>query len=431
MVYIVHLEQVIEEFQRYGIPKVIRRELTLPINERAAITVVGLRRVGKTYLLYQTMKEIKGCGLEGMLYINFEDERLIDIRGEDLSKLIELHRKYYPDAKKMYLFLDEIQNVSGWERFVRRVLERRDARIFLTGSSSKLLSKEIATALRGRSISFHLLPLSFREFLKFKGLEFKEPYIEDDRGLIMRYLEEYMKFGGFPEIVNSDDFIKLRRLQEYLQLIIYRDLVDRYGIDKIDMLKSLIRVIVRNFGLRCSVKKMHNILLSKGGKLSKNKVYEYFSYLEDIGFVIPVRKFSFSEVESARSMPKNYLADTSFPTIYGFEDMGRRMENIVAVELLRRKYYFDPILDIAYYYGRGNREVDFVVRRGFRVTELIQVAYDVEDPDTKKRELRALEDASKDLRCDKMTVITWDYEEEGKIRFVPLWKWLLENKNLK
>jgi len=112
VVYIVHLEQVIEEFQRYGIPKVIRRELTLPINERAAITVVGLRRVGKTYLLYQTMKEIKGCGLEGMLYINFEDERLIDIRGEDLSKLIELHRKYYPDAKKMYLFLDEIQNVS-------------------------------------------------------------------------------------------------------------------------------------------------------------------------------------------------------------------------------------------------------------------------------------------------------------------------------
>ncbi|MCD6369875.1 MAG: ATP-binding protein [Thermoplasmata archaeon] len=417
------IEELLVEFQRYGIPEVRRRELVLPLDVRAAITVTGLRRVGKTYLLYQTMKYIKE-DIGNIFYINFEDERLEDIKSEDLSKIVELYRKYNPDAKRMYLFLDEIQNVPGWEKFVRRILERRDARIFLTGSSSKLLSREIATSLRGRSISFTLLPLSFREFLRFKGFELKTPYIEDERGLIMRYLDEYVKFGGFPEIVECEEFVKLRRLQEYLQMIIYRDLIERYGIDKVGMMKALIRVLVKNFALRTSVKKLHNMILSSGGKLSKNKVYEYFSYLEDIGFVIPVRRFSFSEVESARSKAKNYLADVAFPTLYGMEHTGRRMENIVALELLRRKYYGDPRLEIGYYYA-GDKEVDFVVSRGFKVEELIQVSYDVEDPETGKRELRALDKAGEELRCKNKTVITWDYEEEGEVRFIPLWKWLL------
>ena len=420
------IEEVIVEFNRYGVPEVNKRELALPVNLNSAVSVVGLRRVGKTYLLYQTMKDIEDSKIESIFYINFEDERLSDIRSEDLSKIVELYKKYNPEAKRMYLFLDEVQNVSGWEKFVRRILERRDARIFVTGSSSKLLSREIATALRGRSVSFNLLPLSFREFLRFKGFKMRKKYIEDDRGLIMRYLEEYMKFGGFPELVNCEEFIKLRRLQEYLQLIIYRDLVDRYGIDKTAMMKALIRVVVRNFASRTSVKKLHSMLLSSGNKLSKNKVYEYFSYLEDTGFVLPIKKFSFSEVEMSRSMPKNYVVDTAFPTLYGMEDRGRRMENIVAVELIRRKYYKDPMLNVSYYYTKKGREVDFVLSHGLKVEALIQVSYDVEDPDTRKRELRALEEASEELRCKNKTVITWDYEEKGGIKFMPLWKWLLK-----
>ncbi len=425
MIQIVNIEEVIVEFNRYGIPDLKRRELVLPLNTNAAISVVGIRRVGKTYLLYQTMKEIKDENIENLFYINFEDERLADIKSDDLYKIVELYRKYNPKANRMYLFFDEIQNVQGWEKFVRRLLERRTAKIFITGSSSKLLSREIATSLRGRSLSFNLLPLSFREFLHFKGFVRRDIYTEDERGMIMRYLDEYVKFGGFPELVNEDDFIKIRRLQEYLQMIVYRDLIDRYSVDKIGVMKSLIRVLVKNFASRISIKRLHTMLLSSGSKISKNKIYEYFSYLEDLGFVIPIKKFSFSEIEKERSMPKNYIIDTSFPAIYGLEDWGRRMENIIAIELLRRKYYYDPTIEIGYYHT-GNYEVDFVISKGFKVKELIQVTYSTSKDEIDRREMRALDKAGEELRCKKKTVITWDYEEEGEINFVPLWKWLLK-----
>jgi len=336
----------------------------------------------------------------------------------------------------MFLFFDEVQNVDGWEKFVRRILERRDVRVFITGSSSKLLSKEIAATLRGRSLSFHLLPLSFQEFLSFKNVNFREPLIEDERGVIKKYLEEYTEFGGFPEIVNYENILKIRTLQEYLDLIIYKDLVERYSIKKIGVMKSLIRIVVKNFANRISIKRLHNILLSSGKKLSKNKVYEYFSYLEDVGFIIPVRKFSYSEMESVRSTPKLYLADNGFPTIYSLGDMGRRIENIVGLELMRRKYYLNPASEIRYYLGRNKRKVDFVVSEGFRVKELIQVCYDPDDMYTRKREEEALIEASKELKCRDFRIITWDYEGtetiEGKqIIYTPLWKWLLESKTEK
>ncbi|EDY36485.1 hypothetical protein ABOONEI_475 [Aciduliprofundum boonei T469] len=425
------LEEVIAEFHRFGIPKLKERSLDLPLNLNKAITLVGLRRTGKTYLLYQTIQKLieRGMRMEQIFYINFEDERIGNMDSKDLSQIVEIYRKYNPDAKSMYLFLDEIQNVKGWEKFVRRLLERRNARLFITGSSSKLLSKEIATTLRGRSLSYHLFPLSFKEFLKFKEFKLREPLIEDDRGMIKKYLDEYTNFGGFPEIVNYEEILKIRTLQEYLDLIVYKDLVERYGIKKIGVMKALIKATVKNFGNRISVKKLYNSLGS-GNELSKNKIYEYFSYLDDIGFVIPVRKFSYSEIESMRSMPKLYVVDNGFPTLYGMKDMGRRIENIVAVELMRRKYYYNPTQEFAYYMA-GNKEVDFVVYEGQRVKELIQVCYDVSDINTKNREIDALIRASKELKCNDLKIITWDHEgqeevEGKKIEYVPLWKWLLE-----
>ncbi len=430
-------EEVVAEFHRYGLPDVKKRELELPMDVNKAITVVGLRRAGKTYLLYQTIGELlrNGIKMEEIFYINFEDERLGDMTSKSLSRIIEIYGKYNPKAKTMYLFLDEVQSVDGWEKFVRRILERRNARIFITGSSSKLLSKEIATTLRGRSLSFHLFPLTFSEFLIFKGEDFKQPFIEDDRGLIKKHLEEYMKFGGFPEIVNYEPLLKIRTLQEYLDLIIYKDLVERYGIEKIGVMKSLIRIVAKNFANRTSIKRLHNILLSSGKGLSKNKVYEYFSYLEDAGFVIPIRRFSFSEAKTMRSMAKLYLVDMGFPTLYGLEDRGRRMENIVAVELIRRKYYTDPTIDIHYHIGKYGREVDFVISKGFGVRELIQVCYDPTDHDTRKRETKALIEASGELQCKNLRIITWDYKgtetlDNREIVYTPLWEWLLYHHKL-
>ena len=422
------LEEVIVEFHKLGLPEVKERELELPIDINKAITVIGLRRVGKTYLLYQTIKKLLKMGLkiENIFYINFEDNRLEGLTSKDLSRIVELYRKYNPESEIMYLFFDEIQNIVGWEKFVRRLLERRNVRIFVTGSSSKLLSKEIATSLRGRSISFKLFPLSFREFLTFKGFEAREPFIEDERGKIERYLEEYLQFGGFPEIVNYNVHLKLRTLQEYLDMVVYKDLVERYGIEKVSVMKALIKLLVRNFSRRISIRSIYNFL-SSIMTVSKNTVYEYFSYLEDVGFVLPVRRFS--EKESLRSVAKLYVVDNGFPTIYGLKDLGHRMENVVAIEILRRKYYFNPLINVYYWLDRQQREVDFVVTEGFSVKELIQVCYDVDDLNTKKREVKALLNASKETGCKNLYVITWDYDdvevvENKRVKFIPLWKWL-------
>ena len=426
------LEEVIVEFHKLGLPEVRERELELPIDVNKAITVIGLRRVGKTYLLYQTMKRLLKMGLEieNIFYVNFEDNRLEGLTSKDLSRIVELYRKYNPESEIMYLFFDEIQNIVGWEKFVRRLLERRNVRIFVTGSSSKLLSKEIATSLRGRSISFKLFPLSFREFLTFKGFEAREPFIEDERGKIERYLEEYLQFGGFPEIVNYDVHLKLRTLQEYLDMVVYKDLVERYGIEKVSVMKALIKLLVRNFSRRISIRSIYNFL-SSIMTVSKNTVYEYFSYLEDVGFVLPVRRFS--EKESLRSVAKLYVVDNGFPTIYGLKDLGHRMENVVAIEILRKKHYFNPLINVYYWLDRQQREVDFVVTEGFSVKELIQVCYDVDDLNTKKREVKALLNASKETGCKNLYVITWDYDdvevvENKKVKFIPLWKWLYHNK---
>ncbi|NPA48278.1 MAG: ATP-binding protein [Thermococci archaeon] len=427
------LEEVIAEFHEFGIPEVKERELTLPLDVDVAVSVYGLRRTGKTHLLYLTMRRLirDGLPVERIFYVNFEDERLAGLSAGDLSAIVQLYYKHNPDADLMYLFLDEVQVVEGWERFVRRLLERKRARVFVTGSSSKLLSREIATSLRGRTLSFRLFPLSFREFLAFKGFELREPLTERRRGILLRLLEEYVEYGGFPGIVDYSPPLKIRTLQEYLDLIVYRDLVERYGIEKVSALKALMRVLAKNFARKASIRKLHSLVSSTGVKVSRPTLAEYLAYLEDIGFVLPVRKYHPSDVESLRSQPKLYIADTGFATALGVGDTGYRIENIVATELLRRKHYFEPRLEV-HYWEDGRGEVDFVVSLGGRAKELVQVSYALDEPQTRERELKALLRASEALNCQNLTVVTW--EEEGveeingkRVRLVPLWRWLTES----
>ncbi|MDK2372823.1 MAG: ATP-binding protein [Candidatus Korarchaeota archaeon] len=424
------LEEVVEEFLRLGIPDLKRREVSLPRPRGRAVVVTGLRRAGKTFLLYQTMGEYLNSGknFEELLYVNLEDNRLEGITSKDLSYLVEVYASRNPHSREMYLFLDEVQVVPGWERFVRRLLERRSVHIFVTGSSSRLLSYELASTLRGRSLTQKLFPLSFREFLLFKGFSIPQVLTEDDRGAVRSYLREYLVYGGFPELVMYDEILKVRTLQEYLDLVIYRDLVERYGIEKLGALRALIRATVRNFARKSSVRRLHTMLLSMGARISVNKVYEYFSYLEDVGFVLPIRKLEASDIESMRTIPKLYLMDNGFPTIYGVKDDGFRMENLVAVELLRRKYYWRPLMEVYYWESRG-KEVDFVVKEGGEIRELIQVSASL-DHDVRRREFTALSTASTALGCKNLKVITG--EEEGveewggrRIELIPLWKWLL------
>lgn len=425
------LEEVIAEFHEFGVPEAKERELTLPLNVDVAVSVYGLRRTGKTHLLYLAMRKLieNGLPIERIFYVNFEDERLAGISARDLSTIVQLYYKHNPDADVMYLFLDEVQVVEGWEMFVRRLLEGKRARVFITGSSSKLLSREIATSLRGRTLGFRLFPLSFREFLIFKEFELRKPLTERKRGILLRLLEEYVEYGGFPGIVDYSPLLKIRTLQGYLNLIVYRDLVERYGVEKVSALKALIRVLARNFARKASLRKLHSLVSSTGVKVSRPTLAEYLSYLEDVGFVLPVKKYHPSDVESLRSQPKLYIADVGLATALGVEDAGYRIENIVAIELLRRKSYFEPRLEV-HYWEDERGEVDFVVSLGGKVRELIRVSYALDEPQTRERELRALFRASKALNCQNLTVVTW--EEEGveeingkKVRFVPLWRWLL------
>jgi predicted AAA+ superfamily ATPase len=430
--YMDKLEEIIVEFHKEPLPRLFKRELSVPVDTDKVITIVGLRRVGKTYYLFQTIRELMDRGLEKkrLFYINFEDERISDISVNDLSRIIELYYKINPGAETLYLFFDEIQLIDGWERFVRRLTEKKDVRIFLTGSSSKLLSKEIATSLRGRTLSYNLFTLSFREFLHAKDFMPGSPLIESERGDLGRYLDEYLQSGGFPELLRYDRMVRLRTLHEYVDLIIYRDLVERYGIEKISALKFMIKSLIRNFARELSVRKLHNYLQSAGVSLSKTKVYEYFSYLEDINFIFLLKKYGKGVREVEGSIPKIYLIDLGFVTLHGLGDVGRRIENVVAIELSRQKNYWSPLLEVFYWKDTYGREVDFVLAEGSKVTQLIQVCYDVADPYTKDRELKSLIKASQELDCSNLSVITWDYEGEEefegfKVGFVPLWKWLL------
>jgi predicted AAA+ superfamily ATPase len=229
-------------------------------------------------------------------------------------------------------------------------------------------------------------------------------------------------------LLEYDRTVRIRTLKEYIDLMVYRDLVERYGIEKISALKFMIKSLVRDFAMELSVRKLGNYLLSAKVSLSHVKVYEYFSYLEDINFIFLIRKYGKGVREG--SIPKIYLVDHGFVILHGIEDRGRRIENIVATELLRKKHYFDPILEIYYWKETSGIEVDFVLAQGHGVKQLIPVCYDIEEIKTKERELKALVKASKELECKNLLVITWDYEAKedfkgSNIEFVPLWKWLL------
>jgi len=212
------LEEVIKEFHKYPIPPLFKRELSIPADTDKVITLIGLRRTGKTYYLFQIIRQLldEGIDKKRIFYINFEDERLSELTTSDLSTIIELYYKINPGADILYLFFDEIQEIDGWERFVRRLTEKKNARIFLTGSSSKLLSQEIATSLRGRTLSYNLFPLSFREFLVAKSFIPEFPLIESERGELKRHLDEYLEYGGFPELLEYDRMVRIRILKEYI-----------------------------------------------------------------------------------------------------------------------------------------------------------------------------------------------------------------------
>jgi predicted AAA+ superfamily ATPase len=256
--------------------------------------------------------------------------------------------------------------------------------------------------------------------------------------MLKHFMREYTRSGGLPQVVlNKDEEFRKRFFIEYLDLVVYRDIIERYGVKNLHIVKVMLKFLLSGFAKEFSIHRFYNTLKSQNIKVSKNTLYNYFAYFVDALFVYPIYRFSYSIKEVQLSVPKIYVTDTGLLTLtntMGFsENRGRLMENLVAIELLRRKSCFAPSTEIYYYKSSEGKEVDFVVKDGLEVKQLIQVCYDIDDPGTRERELKSLIKASKELKfkSEDLLVITWDYEAEEEfkraiIKFVPLWKWLLE-----
>ncbi len=399
------------------------RDLKLEPTINFITSIIGPRRAGKTYLIYEFIKE-KQLKPEEYLFINFEDEDTISFRREDLLKSPYLSKETY-GKEPNYLFFDEVQNLKEWERLVYTLYEKKRYRIVITGSSSKLLSREIATSLRGRALTSTVFPLSFAEVLKAKNISLSLPLPSEKTSGIKYELSNYLINGGFPDIV-FDNAKPVQFFRQYLDLVVFKDLTERFGIRNIYVVKLLMNSILSAFGKEFSISKQYKTFKSMGINISQKTVYSYAQLFEDSFFCFFVPRFSTSLRKSSLSIKKVYLNDNGFVNLSGDKERGRQMENAVFLELLRRKGDYD----IFYWKDYQQREVDFVISANGKPTSLVQVTYVSHKDELEERECSSLLLASKELHCNNLLVITWDYEAEEKIngkkiKFIPLWKWLL------
>jgi len=426
------VEQYLIDFQKKDFSSLVPRSLEIFQTKKMNV-IMGPRRAGKTFYLHQIMQEMINAGTkkEDIIYLNFENTKLFDLQFKEIKKVIELHKRLFPESKNPALFFDEPQNIAQWERAVRELCDEGYA-IFISGSSSKLLSKEIATSLRGRSLSYLLLPFSFKEFLKFKEAQVNKPISSEEKAGILALLDEYLEFGGFPEVVlEKNNELKLKILESYLDLTVYKDIVERHGIKDSMLIKWFIKSMASSYAKEISTNKLYLTLKSQGRKVSKDELYVYASLLSDALFVFYLPKFSWS-VRKREPVNKAYLCDVGFARVIEItKDRGKKMENAVFLELTGR---MTPLTELYFWKNIQQEEVDFVVKEASKISQLIQVSDNIDDVGTKKREIRSLLKAGRELNCKNLLVITEDYEAEedaewyrirGKIRFIPLWKWLL------
>jgi hypothetical protein len=400
------------------------------------VTLIGPRRAGKTYYLYQKVAEVRSASPdEEAMLLNLEDERLAGLSLKDMDLVLRTFREMYPGSigLRTHIFLDEVQVVEGWERFVRRLIDTEDVHIHITGSSSRLLYSEIGYSMRGRSITYTLLPFSFAELLRARKTPVGRYPSSDETAVVLSSLQEYMRFGGFPQVaLEQSEGTKVELLRELIELILLKDVVERNSVRNVTVLRLLLNTILTSMGREFSVNRFYALAKSREMKVSKKTLYDYLRHLEDAFAIIQLRRYSRKPKELHWSLPKVYPIDPGFAAQASGQstpDIGRAMECVVAVELVRRRT-MRPRLETYYWRDPHGKEVDFVVRDGVDTTALIQVCYDLEGLGTREREYNPLVKASRELGCDDLTVLTWDEldeeEYEGKrIKLVPLWRWLL------
>lgn len=411
-----------------GLSRIETRSIIEYIDEREIKIISGVRRSGKSTILYQMIWDLlnKKVKPENILLINFEDRKF---NGKDIDELFNLYQRKLNPVGKLYVLFDEIQNAEEWSHWIRKKYDlSKNISFTITGSSSSLLKKEYSTLLTGRNISFNIMPLNFKEFLEFKGFQIKniELITSSTKNRLFNALEEYMRYGGFPEIVLKKKILKSAQLNQYFDDIINKDVVARYDLSSIKAF-DLAKYLLTNTGNYFSFRSARSFT-----KLGMETLERYLSKIIETYLIYLVPIFSYSVKDQMQYPRKIYCIDTGLQNTVSFKfskDIGRLSENVVFLQLKRN--YKEPIFNIFYWKDRQGREVDFIIKEGLNVGQLIQVCFDIEDEKTKTREINSLLGAMKEFKLREGLVITEDYEGEeefkgGKIKFIPLWRWLLK-----
>jgi len=367
-----------------------------------------------------------------LIYFNFEDERLEGLRAEDLGLILEEYYRQFPayrHREQVTFCFDEIQMVAGWERFIRRILDAETVEVFVSGSSAKLLSREVATSMRGRAMETVITPFSFREFLLHHGIE--TPASDHligggERSRLQKAFDDYMRSGGFPEAQSLDDRDRIDLLQGYVDLVLFRDVVERHEIANVTALRAFIRHVLQQPGAFVSISKLYNDFKSQGIAVSKDTLSAFLGYLEDSFLLRALEMHSVSERQRRVNPRKVYLADHTLSAAYrvpGREDRKFHLENVVACELFRRGR------SAHYCRTDSGREVDFLVQEHSGNVSLIQVSADIDQADTLERECRALMEAGDRHEGAALLLLTesdgGDYElPSDRIEAIPVWRWL-------
>lgn len=415
------LKQImIDQKETYLNNTIITRQYLL--EENVNYCFVGIRRTGKSYLMYQQIKQLesKGVPLSQIVYVNFEDERLLEIKVTDLNTILEIGLEMSGSANKPYLFLDEIQNINGWEKFVRRIADMK-YRINITGSNGKMLSSEIASTLGGRFIIMNVYPYSFTEYLTANHREknYLDVISTQDRADVLSLYNEYVTFGAFPELVD----IKNKRafLSSIYQTIYLGDIITRNKISNDFAIKLILKKIAESVTKPLSFSRLTNILKSTGMAIGKQTVINYVGYMTDSYLLFTLQNYAAKLVDKETS-PKYYFMDTGLLGLMLLDSKSAQLENLVAIELIRR-YGVENV-----FFFENNVEIDFYIPSE---SLAIQVSLQVlDDIDTKERETRAFAKLNNFIPDSKCILITnseeTNLEYDGiDIEVIPIWKWLL------
>ena len=407
------------EVERY---KVFRRQVDM--SSFPCYVLVGLRRAGKSFMLYQRMQQLlsQGHTWDEMLYVNFEDDRLEEFRSSDFNLILECFAEL--SDKRPILFLDEIQNIDGWEKFARRLADNK-YNVYITGSNAKMLSREVMTTLGGRYLSVEVYPFSFKEYLDFSGQKYDGSSLlqTDAKAKFMRLYNEYLHWGGLPESTGLP--VKRDYVSSTFQKVYLGDICVRNGISNPNLLRLMIKKIAESVKQPLSYNRISRILSSVGGKISVPTVGNYVQYCQDAWLLLRMHNIASPFVEK-ETISKYYFTDNGILNLFLIDADTSLLENLVAVTLLR-KYGNDPDNERVFYYNSGV-EVDFFVPdEGLA----IQVCYNLSHSDgTYEREVSALKKLSSTLECKRRLIITYDEEatiedNNGKIEVLPYWKWAI------